>query len=101
MWVRSVSKLAQTGRFATAVFCSIKVDASVSAGHGVVKVLPAQEGTDPTSIERCALLYNATYDLHPGKPGSYADPAGGITMRLESKRGDVDRVLLTWSPPQE
>ena len=77
------------------------VDAAVSAGHGVVKVLPAQAGTDPAAIEHCALLDNATYDLRADKPSSYADPATGITLRLESKRGDAYRVLLNWDPPKK
>lgn len=72
------------------------VDAAVSAGRGVVKVLPAEDGNDPATIERCALLYNATYDLRPGKPHSYSSPANGISIQLKSRHGDAYRVRVTW-----
>jgi hypothetical protein len=47
-------------------------------------------------IERCGILYDATYDMRPRKVASYSDPQAGIKVELVSKRGTSYIVRATW-----
>lgn len=72
------------------------VDATEENGHGPIRLLPAQQGADPAMIERCGILYDATYDVRPGKVANYSDPRAGIKVELVRKRGSSYVVRVAW-----
>jgi hypothetical protein len=75
------------------------VDANKENGHGPIRLLPAQEGTDSAMIEKCGLLYDATYDLRPGKVASYSDSQAGIKVELMGKHDRSYVVRTDWQRP--
>ena len=75
------------------------VDATKENGHGPIRLLPAQEGTDSAMIEKCGLLYDATYDLRPGKVASYSDSQAGIKVELMGKHDRSYVVRTDWQRP--
>jgi M6 family metalloprotease-like protein len=72
------------------------IDATKSNGYGPIRLIPAQEGTDPLMIDKCGILYDATYDLRPGKPPGFSDTNAGISVTLLRKRGRAYTVRVVW-----
>jgi hypothetical protein len=75
------------------------VDATLENGHGIIKLAPAQQGTDPAAVLRCGVLYDGTYDLRPDKRANYSDPRTGIEVQLISERDNSYVVRVTWKKP--
>jgi hypothetical protein len=72
------------------------VDATMKNGGGPIRLLPAQNGDDEDKIQRCGILYDATYDLRPGKVANYYDPSAGIKVELLKKRADLYVIRVAW-----
>jgi M6 family metalloprotease-like protein len=72
------------------------VDATMKNGGGPIRLLPAQNGDDEDKILRCGILYDATYDLRPGKVANYHDPSAGIKVELVKKRAESYVIRVAW-----
>lgn len=73
------------------------VDSSVASGSGPLVIQRAVAGgSDAARISQCGPPYNATFNSEGGKPGTFRDPATGVSFEiLGQQAGGAMNVRVT------
>ncbi|MBX9603462.1 MAG: IPT/TIG domain-containing protein [Bryobacteraceae bacterium] len=75
------------------------VDSSVASGSGPLVVQRAVAGgSDAARISQCGPPYNATFHLEGGKPGTFRDPATGVSFEILGQQAGGPMNLRVTNP---
>ena len=71
------------------------VDAAIRNGSGPLRVIPGQKDNNPAQLDKCAMHYNATFDIGPGEVSTFEDNTLQVKIELLSRQGSSYKVRVT------
>lgn len=71
------------------------VDAAIRNGSGPLRVIPAQKDPNPTQFDKCAMHYNAAFDIGPSEVSTFEDSALKLKIEVLSRQGSSYKIRAT------